>query len=365
MYITNLKLKDFRNYESADINFINGTNIIYGNNAQGKTNILEAIFLFCTARSHRRATDREIIKKDCEQSIIDIKFSDDVRDYVGRMKILDGKKKFVNINNVNIKKISHIADYINVVMFSPEDLFIIKDSPSVRRRFIDMSISQISPVYVSFLNDYLKIINQRNNLLKEIKRYNKSDETLDIWDEYLVDLSCKIIKYRREFIKKLQEFSKKIHYEISTENLLIKYISNCNENIYDDEKLYTELCEKIKKSRKRDIETGMTNIGAHRDDFVFYINENDAKIYGSQGQQRSVVLSLKLALTEIIKNEKGSYPIILLDDIMSELDESRRQYLSCKIEDKQVIITCTDKEQKANYSNVKYFNVSNNSVKEE
>ncbi len=362
MYIKSIKLKDFRNYEHVNIDFINGTNIIYGNNAQGKTNILESIFLFCTARSHRRATDKEIIRQGADFGVINIEFCDDVRDYSGCMKILDGKKKFVSINNVNIKKISQIADYINVVMFSPEDLLIIKDSPVIRRRFVDMSISQISPVYVSLLNDYLKILNQRNNLLKNIKKNGKGEETLDIWDNYLIDLSVKIIKYRREFIKKLLVFAKKIHTEISGEELFIKYISNCADNIYDDEKLYKELCEKIKKTRRRDIETGTSNTGAHRDDFIFYINDKDAKIYGSQGQQRSVVLSLKLALTELINQVKNSYPVILLDDIMSELDESRRRYLSGKIEGKQVIITCTDKEQSAPYLNVKYFYVSNNSV---
>ncbi len=362
MYIKNIKLKDFRNYEYADISFSNGTNIIYGNNAQGKTNILEAIFLFCTARSHRRATDKDIIRRGANFGIIDIDFCDDVRDYKGKMKILDGKKKFVSINMVNIKKISQIADYINVVMFSPEDLAIIKDSPSLRRRFTDMAISQISPVYVSLLNEYLKILNQRNNLLKEIKRLSKDDDTLEVWDNYLVDLSCKIIKYRKEFIKNLLEYAKKIHYEISGEKLSIKYVSNCSDNIYDDDNLYNELSEKIKKNRKRDIETGTSNIGCHRDDFYFYINDQDVKIYGSQGQQRSVILSLKLALTEIIKNKRGAYPVILLDDIMSELDESRRKYLAGKIRDKQVIITCTDKEQSSLYSDVKYFHVSDGKI---
>lgn len=365
MYIKNIKLKDFRNYENADINFSNGTNIIYGNNAQGKTNILESIFLFCTARSHRRASDREMIRRGAQFGNIEINFSDDIRDYNGKMKILDGKKKFVSINGVSIKKISQIADYINVVMFSPDDLAIIKDSPSYRRRFYDMSISQISPIYVSVLNEYIKILNQRNNLLKDIKKSGKSDETLDIWDKYLVELSCRIIKYRCELTKILQETAKKIHTEISGEQLSIKYISNCGENIYDTEKLKSEFSEKLEKTRRRDIETGTSNTGCHRDDFIFYVNGADVKIYGSQGQQRSIILSLKLALAEIIKSVRGAYPIILLDDIMSELDESRRKYLSGKIEGKQVIMTCTDKEKNNEYSNVKYFYIANNKVSEE
>lgn len=364
MYIKNIKLNDFRNYENAFISFSEGTNIIYGNNAQGKTNILESIFLFCTARSHRRASDKEMIRRGADFANIEISFTDGIRDYDGKMRILDGKKKSVLINSVNIKKISHIADYINVVMFSPDDLSVIKDSPSYRRRFYDMSISQISPAYVSLLNEYIKILNQRNNLLKEIKKTG-NDDTLEIWDNYLIDLSCRITKYRCELTKRLCDEAKKTHSEISGEELDIKYISNCGENTDNTEKLKEEMGEKIKKTRRRDIETGTSNTGCHRDDFVFLINGSDVKIYGSQGQQRSVILSLKLALTEIIKSVRGAYPIILLDDIMSELDESRRRYVSQKIEGKQVILTCTDREQERDFPCVKYFYVADNSVKED
>lgn len=365
MYIKELALRDFRNYETVRVPFFNGTNIIYGNNAQGKTNLLEAIFLFCTGRSHRRASDREMIRQGQAFGVIDLSFCDDVRDYTGQMKILEGKKKFVRINQVPITRISQIADYINVVMFSPEDLAIIKDSPTERRRFFDMSISQLSPVYVSVLNDYLKTLKQRNNLLKEIKRSGKADDTLDIWDRYLVDLSCKIIRYRSRFLKQLEKFAVYTHKEISGETLRIEYVSNCCEDVTQEDTIGRELEQKLKKNRRRDIETGTSNIGAHRDDFVFYINGRDAKLYGSQGQQRSVVLSLKLALTEVIKQMRQSYPVILLDDIMSELDESRRKYLSGKIEGKQVILTCTDKQDAASYEAVKYFYVCNNSVTED
>lgn len=365
MYVKQLKLKDFRNYETVCVNFSDATNILYGDNAQGKTNILESLYLFCTGRSHRRATDKEIIRHGQNFGIINIDFSDDIRDYKGQMKVLDGKKKFVSINGIPVKKISHIAEYINVVMFSPEDLSVIKDSPAERRRFFDMAISQISPAYVGILNEYLKVIKQRNNLLKEIKRSKKGEYTLDIWDSYLIDFSCKIIKYRRDFLENLKEFASKIHFEISKEELFIQYFSNCGEDIYSDENLKKELEQKIKKSRIRDIETGTSNTGAHRDDFVFLINGKDAKFYGSQGQQRSAILSLKLAFTEVIYNTKGSYPIILLDDIMSELDESRRLYLAGKISGKQVILTCTDKQKTENYKNVKYFHVQNNKLTEE
>lgn len=365
MYIQQLTLQNFRNYETASVSFLNGTNIIYGNNAQGKTNILEAIFLFCTGRSHRRASDKEMIRQEQARSVIDLTFCDEVRDYIGQMKLLEGKKKFVSINKVPVKKISLIADYINIVMFSPEDLSIIKDSPAERRRFFDMSVSQLSPVYVSLLNEYLKILKQRNNLLKEIKRSGKSDDTLDIWDTYLIDLSCKIIRYRHDFLEKLIGYAHVIHREISGETLEVQYCSNCCESVAHNEQLQQQLEERVKKSRRRDIETGTSNIGCHRDDFVFYINGRDAKLYGSQGQQRSVVLSLKLALTEVIRQSRGTYPVILLDDIMSELDESRRLYLSGKIKGKQVILTCTDRPDAAAYENVKYFYVHNNTVTED
>lgn len=364
MYITKLTLRDFRNYESAAVSFLNGTNLIYGNNAQGKTNLLEAVFLFCTGRSHRRATDREMIREGTDWCEIDIEFCDEVRDYTGQMKILDGKKKFVAINKVPVKKISQIADYINVVMFSPEDLSIIKTSPSERRRFVDMALSQLSPVYVSVLNEYLKILKQRNNLLKEIKRNRSGDDTLDVWDEYLIDLSCKIIAYRRKFLEDLMRHAVPIHREIAGEALAMQYESNCCEDVSNSETLWQELEQKIKKGRRRDIETGTSNTGAHRDDFLFSIDGRDARLYGSQGQQRSVVLSLKLALTEVIRQSRGTYPVILLDDIMSELDESRRQYLAGKIRGKQVILTCTDRQEAAPYGTVRYFYVNNNTVTE-
>lgn len=365
MYIKELALRDFRNYETVRVPFLNGTNILYGNNAQGKTNLLEAIFLFCTGRSHRRASDREIIRQGQECAVVDVSFSDNVRDYAGQMKLLEGKKKFVRINQVPVTKISQIADYINVVMFSPEDLSIIKDSPTDRRRFFDMSISQLSPVYVSVLNEYLKTLKQRNNLLKEIKRSGKGEDTLDIWDSYLVDLSCKIIRYRTRFLQQLAIFAAHTHREISGETLQIQYISNCCDDVAQEDTIRQELEQKLIKNRRRDMETGTSNIGAHRDDFVFYINGQDAKLYGSQGQQRSVVLSLKLALTEVIKQVRQSYPVILLDDIMSELDESRRRYLAGKIEGKQVILTCTDKQDAASYEHVSYFYVHENSVTED
>lgn len=366
MYVKRLKLKNFRNYEDISVEFANGTNIIYGNNAQGKTNLLEAIFLFCTARSHRRAADREIIMRGADFGVIDIEFCDNVRDYTGHMEILDGKKKLVTINNVGVKKISGIADYINVVMFSPEDLSIIKDSPSYRRRFCDMSLSQLLPAYVPTLNDYIKILNQRNNLLKDIKRGAAGIDTLDVWDSCLVDLCVKITKYRNSFIESMKEYAKKIHREISGEELEIKYISNSCDDASNEELIREGFEAKIAKSRMRDIETGATNSGCHRDDFMFFVNENDVRIYGSQGQQRSVVLSLKLALTELIRETRGENPVILLDDIMSELDESRRHYLAGKIEGKQVMITCTDREaSKICDSSVKYFYVKGGSVREE
>ena len=365
MRITKLSLELFRSYEHGEIQFVDGTNIVYGENAQGKTNLLEAIFVFCTGRSHRSSVNKEIIYNNGDYSRIYVDFSDSVRDYHGSMKIYDGKKKMVTINDMPIKRISEISEYINVVMFAPEDLSIIKDEPSVRRRFADMAIGQLRPMYISLLTDYNKVLIQRNNLLKSIKKNRSAHDTIDIWNERLASLGSDITVYRNEFFNEIRPIAASIHREITGETLDVQYISSiCGVGSTNSgkDRIRDLLLKKLEDSIYRDIELGTTGSGTHRDDFECVIDGRNARRYGSQGQQRSVVLSLKLAQTELIKLSRGAYPIILLDDIMSELDESRRMYLAGKILGKQVILTCTDRQSVHVEGNVAHFKVNNSKV---
>lgn len=366
MFIKSLKLTNFRSYDKAEINFCDRTNVIYGLNAAGKTNILEAVFLFCTGRSHRKALASELIKENEKYAKIEINFESNGRDFFGSFMISDEKKKLFRINECEIKKMSELSNYINIVMFSPEDLYLIKGFPAERRRFLDMSVSQLKPVYIGILNEYLKILSQRNALLKKINLNESKIDMLDVWDSYFCDLCARIAIYRFEFLEELKISLYKIYKDISSEELKIKYLSN----FYDDFKnncMYENIKKKIEErllaTRKRDIETGTTQIGVHKDDILFFINKKEVRKFASQGQQRSIVLSMKLALSELIKEQKGDYPIILLDDITSELDEKRRSYLNGSIENKQTIITCTDKENSVK-NDVKYFHVINKKIEE-
>lgn len=361
MVINKLHIQNFRNYTDETLTFGRGTNILYGNNAQGKTNILEAVFVFCSGRSHRRADDGEMIQYGMPQACIEVEFSDEARAYTGKMLISSGKKKAVYFNGIALKKISQIANYIHAVIFSPEDLEIIKGSPGERRRFMDMAISQLKPNYVSLLNAYLKVLKQRNHLLKQLKADGTQTDMLDVWDASLADLGAKITLYRLEFIRFLKPYVIQFYAELSKEKLDLDYISNIAESFDSYESIKKSMLESLLKNRRRDIETKLTNAGVHRDDLKFTIDGRDLKIYGSQGQHRSVVLCLKLAQTEAIYSIRKTYPVILLDDIMSELDRSRRAYFAGKIQDKQVILTCTDRDGDSP-AGTKYFKIQNGTV---
>ena len=313
MYIEKIKLINFRNYEQLDLNLNKNINIIYGNNAQGKTNILESIFLCSFGKSFRTSKEKEMIKFNESNSIVEIYYQKKDRD--GKIKIEIGDRKQIYLNGIKIKKLSELLGNINIVIFTPDDINILKDGPANRRRFLDMMIGQLRPNYVYNLNMYLKTIEQRNNYLRQIKEENKPEELIEIWDEKLADYGEKIFNYRNEFIEKISEKINKIHGEITEnkEKLKIDYISNC-----EDKENYLKL---LKERRKLDIIKGFTTKGVHRDDFMIYINDKEVNIYGSQGQNRTVILSLKLSELNVVYEEIGEYPILLLDDFMSELDE--------------------------------------------
>ena len=335
MYIDKLKLCNFRNYKEQEIEFNENINVIYGDNAQGKTNILEAIFLCSFGKSFRTNKDKEMLKFGEEFSSVEIEYHKKDRD--GKVKINISNKKQISVNGVKVKKLSELLGNINIVIFTPEDINILRDGPANRRRFLDMMIGQLRPNYVYNLNMYLKALEQRNNYLKQIKAENKPDEMLEIWDEKLAEYGEKVYNYRVDYVDKIVKKINVIHKKLTNNNeeLKLQYTSNC-----EDKSKYLNL---LKERRSLDIIEGFTTKGVHRDDFMIYINGKEVNVYGSQGQNRTVILSLKLAELNVIYDEIGEYPILLLDDFMSELDEKRRKNFLENIKNTQVIITGTDK----------------------
>ena len=337
MYIKKIRLKNFRNYEDEFVELKPGINVFYGDNAQGKTNILESIYLSSMGKSFRTKKDKELIKIGKENSVIEVEYEKKDRD--GKVKIEIEKKKNISLNGVKLKKLSEVLGNIHIVMFSPDDINILKSGPAERRKFLDIMISQLRPNYIYNLNLYLKTLEQRNYYLRQIKFENKNKELLSIWNEKLAFHAEKIFKYRKEFIEKIKNHINVLHSKITNEKeiLRIQYISDC-----EDKKEYIK---KLIDTQAIDIQKGYTSKGIHRDDFIIYINERQVNVYGSQGQHRTVVLSLKLSELEIIYEEIGEYPVLLLDDFMSELDKKRRNNFLKNIEGAQVLITCTDKLQ--------------------
>ena len=354
MYIKKIKLNNFRNYQEQEIELDKNINIFYGNNAQGKTNIIESIYLCAIGKSYRTNKDREIIKLNETYSKVDINFNKKDRD--GKIKVEISDKKNIYINDIKSKKMSEILGNINIVLFNPDDINTFKEGPSKRRRILDVMISQIRPAYVYNLNMYLKTLEQRNNYLKQIKYENKSEEMLEIWETKLSDYAEIIYNYRKEFAEKIKEKIVDIHKKITDnkEEIKIEYISD-----FENKEQFLKILE---KNRKLDIIKGYTGKGIHRDDLKLYINDKDIEIYGSQGQHRSSILSIKLSEFEIIKDEIDESPILLLDDFMSELDKERRENFLEDVKDTQIIITCTDKLELKNEKK-KVFYVENGQVK--
>lgn len=350
MYITNIKLHNFRNYKKIEINLDKNINLFYGENAQGKTNILESIFISAFGKSFRAKKDSELIKFEEQNTLIELSFFKDSLEKNIKININSYEKK-ININGIKIKKLSELIGNLNIVFFSPDDVNVLKDGPQRRRKFLNMMISQLKPGYIHYFNLYKKTLEQRNNFLKQIKYNNKSEDMLDIWDESLINYAEKIFTYREEYVEKLNNKIVDIHNKITEkkENIKIRYITD-----FKDKEQFNKL---LKKNRKIDIEKGYTGKGIHRDDFNVIINDNLVNIYGSQGQHRTAMLSLKLSELYIIKDEINEFPILLLDDFMSELDNKRINNFLNNISDAQVIITGTEKikleKNKINIYNVK------------
>ena len=338
MIIKSIELADYRNYDSLVMQFDRGTNILYGDNAQGKTNILEAIFVAATTRSHKGSKDREIVNFNKEEGHIRTWLEKDGAETRVDMHLRKSKSKGIAIDGQKIKRAAELHGLCNVVFFSPEDLGIIKNGPAERRRFVDMELCQLDGVYLYNLNHYNKIINQRNRLLKDMYLNQGLKETLEVWDMQLVSFGTKIIERRALFVKQLNEIIYGIHRKLSgdKEELQICYEPDAVPEAFE---------EKLSSARDRDIRAKMTSVGPHRDDFSFLVGGVDIRKYGSQGQQRTAALSLKLAEIELVKKITGDNPILLLDDVLSELDSNRQNYLLNSIGEIQTIITCTGLEE--------------------
>lgn len=359
MIIKSLELMNFRNYEFLDLKFSEGTNILYGDNAQGKTNVLEAIYLSATTKSHKGSKDRDIIKFDSEEAHIRTYLEKQEIQYKVDVHLRKNKSKGIAIDGQKIKKAADLLGLLNVVFFSPEDLSIIKNGPAERRRFVDMELCQLDNFYIYNLNHYNKIVNQRNKLLKDMYFKPELKETLNIWDSQLVSFGSKIIERRRIFVDQLNEIIYDIHKKLSgdKEELFIKYEPDVE---IDD------FARLMKSSQEKDIRLKQTSVGPHRDDFCFMVGNIDIRRFGSQGQQRTAALSLKLSEIELVKKIAKDTPVLLLDDVLSELDSSRQNYLLSSIGDVQTIITCTGLDEFVNnrFEIDKVFKIVEGTIKE-
>ena len=354
MIIKSIELKNFRNYEELNLNLDGGTNILYGDNAQGKTNILESIYVSGTTKSHKGSRDKEMIRFDENEAHIRTMVEKNQMSYQIDMHLKKNRSKGIAINGVPIRKASELFGVLNMVFFSPEDLNIIKNGPSERRRFLDSEICQLDKIYLSDLTKYNKVLNQRNKLLKDMVFHPDLENTLSVWDMQLISYGR-----RRGFVEELNEIVRGIHESISggREQLTLTYEPDIEEAFFEDE---------LNRAKEKDRKYCSTSVGPHRDDISFFIGDIDIRKFGSQGQQRTSALSLKLSEIELVKRCIHDTPVLLLDDVLSELDSNRQNYLLNSIHDIQTVITCTglDEFVKNRFQIDKIFEVISGTVSE-
>ncbi|NLI60941.1 MAG: DNA replication/repair protein RecF [Clostridiales bacterium] len=344
MHLKELNLVNYRNYVNLELSFSSNLIIFSGRNAQGKTNILESIFLLCTGRSHRTPRDSELVlwgeKKSMVRSLVEKKEGPSL---IEIMLSLSNNKK-IKINSSIAQRIGELMGHMNSVLFSPEDLKLVKGSPRERRRFMDIEISQVKPKYFYSLQQYNRLLNHRNNLLKEINQKSSLRKTLPVWDEQIAKVGSYVIMQRLEFINSIKKIAREIHDQISLgrESLEIRYNPSINFDSSDESGIMEEYLENLESNHEEDIKRGRTSKGCHRDDISIYINDMDARTFASQGQQRTTVLSLKLSEIEMMFRQTGEYPLLLLDDVMSELDKYRQAKLLSYFDKVQTFMTVTD-----------------------
>lgn len=359
MKISSLTLKNFRNYENLKITFNDKINIFLGKNAQGKTNLLESIYYCCIGKSFKSIKDKDLIKWGENEGHISLCAKRKYRDIKVDISLSKERKKVVLINSLPIKKIGDLIGEINVVFFSPSELKLVKESPEERRKFMDIDISQTNKRYFYLLSRYDKILANRNKLLKNSDSIDYVKETVDIWDRALVQTAKKIAFERDKFVKNITPFTEKAQSYLSggKEKIELKYVSGCG--VMLDENFEENMAKLLKKNLEKDFKFGHTTIGVHRDDIDIFLNGVEVKTFGSQGQQRTVALSLKLAELENMFEITGEYPILMLDDVFSELDSDRQNRLLKFVDRTQTFITTTD-EKKVDGN---FFEVENGKIK--
>ncbi len=360
MIIKSLQLKDFRNYERQSIVFDRGTNILYGDNAQGKTNILEAIYLCGTTRSHKGSRDREMIRFAQEEAHLCTVVEKGGMDRQLDLHLKKQGAKGIALDRIPLRRAGEAFGVLNLVVFSPEDLTMIKDGPAKRRHFLDLELSQVDRIYLDNLAKYNKVLKQRNQLLKDLTFRPDLESTLEIWDQQLAFFGSKIIRQRRAFLEELNGIVADIHRQITggRESLTLIYEPSCEPEAFFEE---------LARSQDKDKKYKTTTLGPHRDDICFLVNTVDIRRYGSQGQQRTSALSLKLAEIHLVRRRIHDSPVLLLDDVLSELDSKRQNYLLNHIRDIQTIITCTglDEFVKNRFQINKVFYIENGVCKED
>lgn len=337
MKLKSLQLSHYRNYQSVELTFGDGLTILTGENAQGKTNLLEAIFLLSLAKSHRTNKDSEMIQWQEEQARI--KALIETKNYELPLELVLNKKgKIARVNHLEQAKLSHFVGQLNVILFAPEDMQLIKGAPSLRRRFLDVEIGQAQPIYLNDLQQYNRILKQRNQYLKQFGHKDQFDDVFfSVLTEQLIEKAVSVIRYRLQFVKALEQLAHPMHYQLSNQRdrLQLQYVASSSKLDYDaEDTLRQQLTHLFSQAVQRERDLGVTAYGPHRDDLAFFINEQPAQFFGSQGQQRTIVLSLKLAEIELIYQQRGEYPILLLDDVLSELDDQRQHILMQQIEGK-------------------------------
>lgn len=367
MKVQQLGFKNFRNIQDGTIVPCEGVNVIYGDNAQGKTNLIEALWLFCGGHSFRTSHDSEVIRWNTDYARLELRFFGQNREQTARLT-LKGNKKLTEINGVEKASASALIEKFCAVVFSPEHLNLIKRGPGERRRFIDSAICREKLQNAVILSKYNRMLNQRNTLLKDILRKPHLEDTLDIWDEQLVSYGALLIRKRLDYMHMLSQRAAAYHSGISRgrEQLQIRYVSTSDSRPEDSlDVLREKLAAKCAQNRKNDIHLGVTLSGPHRDDIEILINGKNAKSFGSQGQQRSAVLSLKLAEAAVLHERMGEQPVILLDDVLSELDSGRQDFLLNELKDNQVFITCCEQSNKEQLREGKVFLVEKGVIHEE
>lgn len=358
MIIHSVELLNFRNYERELFHFDPETNVLFGDNAQGKTNVLEGIYLCSTTRSHKGSKDREMIRLGMDESHLRMVVHKEGIDHKIDVHLKKNKSKGIAVDGIPVKRSGELLGICNIVFFSPEDLAIIQNGPDARRRFIDMELCQLDKMYLFYLTKYKHVLRQRNELLKQISINSELMDTLDIWNSKLIEYGTYVINARKDFVEKLNGYIKDIHKSLTGDKEEIDLI-------YEPDVRAEDFSEKLILSEQKDLFTKTTNTGPHRDDLSFISEQKDLRKYGSRGQQRTGALSLKLTEIKIVEEKTGEKPILLLDDVLSELDRNRQNYLLEHIKGIQTIITCTGLEEfvKNGINIQKTFEIESGTVK--